>query len=270
MQTAEAVAKDAKERRGIEPAKKRAIAVLTPTLGVVSMWWHSAMLDLLWPMNMGKAFIPTVDLKGGQVGQMRNRLVQLALMFEQQAGNELEAIMWVDDDVICSRLAMLTLAAHDRDIVSGVYMAKGEAGNEPLIFAGPSSGTMKFLPDETFEAWGWAQGLSLVKAEVYKRMVDELDLGKDEYGNPNWYKQPEFGIDANGTMTLGGTEDFHFFDNANKLGYSALIDCTKHAFGFHYDIKEKMGYPQKQWIQYLHREPIVWPATKGHKEVVWG
>jgi hypothetical protein len=255
-------------RQGIKAAKKSAIVVLTPTLGQISMWWHTAMVDLLWPMNVGKGFIPAVDLKGGQVGQMRNRLIQLALYFEKSQHINLEAIMWVDDDVIVNRAVMLALAAHDRDIVSGVYMAKTEAANEPLIFDGPSSGTSRWEPDKVMEKWGYAQGLSLVKTDVYRRMAEELDLGVDEYGNPQWYKVPEFGMDAAGCLTLGGTEDFHFFENASKLGYRPLVDCTKFCFGWHYDHEKKTGYPKQQWEQFLKREPIVWPKKEGG-EVIW-
>lgn len=281
MKLAEAIQQDAKQRQevserinasdrqGIVPAVRRAIAVLTPTLGNVSMWWHTSMTDLVWPMNTGKAFIPKMDLKGGQIGQMRNFLVKMALDYEAAQGINVEYLMWVDDDVIISRLAMLTLAAHDRDIASGVYFCKGEIGNEPLIFAGPSSGTLKFRPDECFEAWGWSLGLSLIRTTVFKRMRDELDLGVDEYGSPKWFAQPDFGVDSSGMMTVGGTEDFVFFGNASKLGYRPLIDCTKHAFGWHFDLAAKTAYPKVQWEQYVRREPIVWPATRDTKEVVW-
>lgn len=284
MQLAEAIEKDVKKReetkamanvssspiskpQGIVPSKRRAIAVLVPTLGQVSMWWTTVMMDLVYPMNTGKAFIPAVDLKGGEIGQMRNRLVKMALDYADKNDIDLQYIFWVDDDVIISRLALLTLAAHDRDIASGVYFCKGEAGNEPLIFSGPSSGTLKFRPDECFEAWGWSLGLSLIRTEVFRRMRDELDLGTDEYGNPKWYAQPGFGIDKDGMMTVGGTEDFVFFDNASKLGYRPLVDCTRHAFGFHYDANLKTGYPQKQWEQFVRMEPIVWNIEG--KETVW-
>lgn len=270
MDLAEAIERDAKARQdrlGIRPATKRCIAVLTPTLGQVSMWWSVAMMDLIWPMNCGKAFIPVMDNKGGEVGEMRNRLVAMALAFEKSQGIELHSLFWVDDDVIIPALAMLTLAAHDRDIASGVYMTKGDAGNEALIFDGPSCGSRKFEPDRVFECWGYAQGLSLVRTQVYKHMAEDLDLGKDKYGNPAWYKQPDFGMEANGQLSLGGTEDFHFFGNAAKLGYRPLVDCTKHCFGWHYDAGSKRAYPKQQWEQYVRREPVIWQTKDG--EVIW-
>ncbi len=282
MQTAEAIQANQITRKseidairkavpgaGIVPAKKRYLPVLTPTLGAVSMWWHSKCSDMIWPMNTGKAFIPMIDLIGGQIAEMRNRLVTIALDYKKTHDADMEYVMWLDDDVICSHMAMCRLLSHNRDIASGVYFCKGETGNEPLIFAGPSSGTMKFIPDEVFEAWGWAQGLCVIRTEVYERMRDELDLGVDRYGNPNWYKVPDFGVDANGCITTGGTEDFHFFGNAAKLGYRPLIDCTKFAFGFHYDLGTKLGYPVQQWEQWVKMQHIVWPEQYGGKETVW-
>lgn len=271
MKTAEAIALDRTERQarftGIAPAKRKCLAVLTPTLGNVSMWWHTALVDLIWPMNTGKGFIPVMDQKGGEIGEMRNRLVTLALQFEAAQDIDLEYLMWIDDDVIVGRMALLALAQHDRDIASGVYFSKNDMP-QPLIFDGPSSGTARWEPDKLLEKWGWAQGLSLVRLAVYKRMRDELNLGVDKYGNPAWFKEPEFGKDEQGNITLGGTEDFHFFENASKLGYRPLIDCTKHAFGWHYDAALKTGYPKRQWEQYVRREPIVWPLKDGG-EVVW-
>ncbi len=275
MKLAEAIEQDHQKRapqraappNGIPPAKRKCIAVLTPTLGTVSMWWHSAMIDVIWPMNVGKGFMPMIDPHGGEVGEIRNRLVMMALKFEETQGIDLESLMWIDDDVIVSRSIILALASHNRDIVSGVYYSKGDV-SEPLIFGGPSSGTLPFQPNKTFEAWGWSQGLSLVRTSVYKRMREELDLGEDKYGHPCWYKQPDFGLDDSGHIILGGTEDFHFFGNASTLGYRPLIDCTKHAFGWHYDLSLKTGYPLVQWNQYLRRENVVWPLPDG-SEVAW-
>jgi hypothetical protein len=270
QQVAEAVKPEANgQRQGLVPAKTKVIALLTPTLGMVSIRWCVAMQNLIWPMNIGRGFIPAMDQVGNEVGEMRNKLVALSLEQAEKSNNDLEGILWVDDDVIVSKLALLQLVSHDRDIAAGVYFCKGDLG-EPLIFAGGQAGTMKFRPDETFEAWGWAQGLSYVRAEVYKRMAEDLDLGKDKYGNPQWYKKPDFGInEITGQMTIGGTEDFHFFANANKLGYRCLVDCSKHAFGWHYDHRLHAAYPRKQWEQFIRREPVVWPKTGSRPEVIW-
>lgn len=257
------------ENTGVLPAGQLLVPILTPTLGTISMWWHLTQIDLLYPMNVGKQPITTLDLHGGEVGEMRNRLVAMALLIEDQSGGKTQVpkVMWVDDDVLVDRECMICLARHDVDIASGVYFSKGEFG-EPLIFPGPSSGVLSFKPDEVFEAWGWSQGLSLVSTEVYRRMKAELDLGTDKYGQPNWYKKPDFKMTETGIIN-GGTEDFHFFENAQKLGYRPVVDCRKAAFGFHHDYRKNVSYPLAQWNQYVRKEPVIWPAGKGRKEVVW-
>lgn len=269
VKTREDLEKIVEESIGVLPVGQMVVPVLTPTLGAVSMWWHLTQIDLLYPMNVGKQPITTLDREGGEIGEMRNRLVAMSLLIEDQSGGKTRVpyVLWMDDDVIVDRFALCCLASHQRDIVSGVYFAKGDYG-QALIFPGPSAGTVEFRPDEVFEAWGWSQGLSLVSTTVYRRMRDELDLGTDKYGQPNWYKRPDFQMTATGIIN-GGTEDFHFFDNVCKLGYKPLVDCRKAAFGFHYDLKRNVGYPLKQWEQYSRKEPIVWPATAARKEVVW-
>lgn len=254
------------QQGGIAPSRKKSIAILTPTLGKVSMHWTTSLLDLIWPMNCGRAFLPMMDQKGDEIGEVRNRLVKMALESAEQNGIDLEYVFWLDDDVIIHRAALLALASHDADIASGVYFSKTDFG-EPLIFDGPSSGTCKFEPNKILNKWGWANGLSLIRTSVYKRMMEDLDLGVDKYGNPAFYKQPEFGM-VNGELRLGGTEDFHFFENASKLGYRPVVDCTLPAFGWHYDLNTRTGYPKLQWEQFLRREPVVWPQ-KGGGEVIW-
>jgi hypothetical protein len=271
----EAIQQDAERRKteetvaGIVPQRTTSIAILTPTLGSLSDWWHTSTTSLVWPTNIGRAPVMMRDMKGGEVGQMRNRMVKATLDMAEAQNVELDSIFWLDDDVIVSRFALVKLRAHDVDIAAGVYFTKLDIGADPLIFAGGGSGTKPFLPDEVFESWGYAQGLSCVKTDVFRRMVNELDLGVDEYGSPCWFKQPEFAVHANGNLSLGGTEDFHFFANAEKLGIRPLVDCTKHTFGFHYSLAKKVGYPLAQWAQFVKREPIIWPANRHHGEVIW-
>lgn len=275
MLVEEAIAEEAEKRRvelqrnGIVPQRTTSIAILTPTLGSISDWWHSSVTGIVWPTNIGRAPLMSRDMKGGEVGQMRNKMVKIILQMADAQNVELDSIFWLDDDVIVSRFALVTLRAHDVDIAAGVYFTKLDSGADPLIFSGGGAGTMPFRPNEVFESWGYAQGLSLVKADVYRRMQKELDLGEDEYGSPCWYKQPDFAVKRDGSLCLGGTEDFHFFRNAELLGYRPLVDCTKHTFGFHYDLGRKLGFPIPQWSQFIKREPIIWPKNRHHEEVIW-
>lgn len=264
------------KRLGIAPAKQTCVAICTPTLGKVSMHWTAQLCNLVIPMNVSKGFIPLQDMKGGEVGQVRNRLVQVTLAHCQKLDLELDSIFWLDDDVIpADRMVIAALRSLNADIAAGVYYCKGDYG-DPLLFAGGSSGTVRHKPcpdgiidgpEATTELWGYPQGLSLVKGSVFTRMRDELDIGTDQYGSPCWYKQPEFGMDQSGNLSIGGTEDFWFFENASKLGIKPVVNLTKHCFAFHYDLNEKVGFPRRQWDQWLRKEPLVWNV--GKEEVVW-
>lgn len=258
------------EKGGIPPARPKGIALLTPSLGRVTMLWSRRLMDIVWPMNTMKSVFYAKDKKGGEVGEMRNGLTKKVLDIHESGNVNVSHILWLDDDVVpCSPLIMQALLQHDTPIAAGVYFCKGEFPH-PLIFPGGTAGHTEFRPNEVFESWGYAQGLSLVQIEVFQRMRDELEIGEDKYGNPAWYKQPDFSADHNG-MTLGGTEDFVFFANASKLGYRPVVDCSAHAFGFHVDLESggEIGFPKQQYEMWLRQEPIVWPKKGDREEVIW-
>jgi len=265
--------------KGVVPAKKQIIALCTPTLGMASFWWFGGVMHQLWPMNTTKAVLPMLDKVGRKTGipeiaELRNRCVQTMLALENEH-TTVEGIFWLDDDVIVGPSALCALLRHEADIVSGVYFCKGDLP-QPLLFGGPSSGTVPFIPcakDEgpgsTMPIWGWAQGLSYTRMEVYKRVRDELDIGTDKYGAPLWYEPNTFKV-VNGQVMQGGTEDFPFFEKVARLGYQPIVDLTHHAFGYHYDAANDIGYPKAQWEQWSNRLPVVWPANRHRKEeVVW-
>jgi hypothetical protein len=257
-----------KKRIGVPPKAQQVIAVLTPTLGYASFWYFTGILGLVWPMNTGKGILPVTDHKGNEIAEMRNRLVQMMLAADEAGPARVSHVMWIDDDVVVGPAAMLALRQHDRDIASGVYFSKCDF-SEPLIFDGPAAGSGQFLPGQTRESWGWSQGLSLVKLDVYRRMRDELKLEKDQYGAPMWYEPQLYQASKAGSIHAIGTEDFPFFDKCQKLGYRCLQDMSQAAFGFHYDLNADQGYPKVQWDQFKRREAIVWPATGSQEEVVW-
>jgi hypothetical protein len=264
--------------QGVPVGARQNIVVCTPTRGMVSMWWHTSICDLVFPMNTGKALIPGLDRNGGEIAEIRNRLVTMAKGMETDQ-NKVHSILWLDDDVIFYPSVLLALAAHDRDVVSGVYFCKGQS-SQPLLFGGPCCGTLPYkpatnehdgcegCPECTMEAWGWSNGLSLVKMDVYRRMEAELELGKDKYGCPLWYEPSTLKVE-NGNLTMNGTEDFPFFEKVAKIGVRPLIDLRQAAFGFHYDHGADVGYPKPQWENFIRREPVLWPAKGERQEVVW-
>ncbi len=247
------------------------VAKCTPSLGQVSVWWSRMTESVLWPSNTGKAIFYLRDKVGGEIAEVRNAIVESVLAYDAQA-NPVSHLFWVDDDVLVFSGALRELLSHKRDIASGVYFQKMPGRTtEPLIYPTKNGGADHFVPDRYYEVWGHGMGLTLVRAAVYKRMRDELNLGLDKYGRPRWYHttgpDDAVEVDAGGTVHTGYTEDLFFLDNAARLGYRPLIDTTKHAFGFHYDAEKDVGYPEEQWRQWVAGEPIRWWTAAG--EVVW-
>ncbi len=240
--------------------KTRIIALCTPTLGLLHVNWVAAFTELIWPLNTGKAQLFVV---GKPVAEARNELVARALSVENE-DREVTHVMWIDDDVIIPRTALLQLLRHRRPIASGVYFTRAELA-EPLIFPNAGGGTMEFVPDRAFEVWGHGMGLTLVETEVYRRMQRELDLPNDKYGYPEWYKTTG-GEDVyleKEILTGAGTEDLYFLYRAGKMGLSGFVDCTANAFGWHHERKSNKGYPERQYAQMKKGQPIVWETSEG-------
>lgn len=246
------------------PARPKLVCLCTPSLGTVSLWWARAISAILWPQNIGKYVHFTQDVKGDEIAETRNRIVSDVLALEEKHYVEIDSVFWVDDDVIVAAGALLQLYAHQRDIVSGVYFTKGEPSN-PLIYPERLAGVSTFVPDTAMDVWGHGMGLCLVKAGVYRKMAKRCP--KDKYGRPQWYKTNREMKLVGGMLDCGGTEDLHFLDRAGKLGYQPMVDCSKHAFGWHYDLKTGQGYPKRQWNQWAKNQSVTWQTPEGR--VVW-
>lgn len=244
------------------------IAFCTPTLGMVSIEWASALRAMTLPLNTGYSEAFGKDSVGGEIAEGRNGCVATALSYESDR-REITHLFWLDDDVVAPRSALMALMRHDADIASGVYFTKGEPC-EPLIFPGRGCGTTPFVPDRVFETWGHGMGLALVRTSVYKRMLAELNLPRDRYGRPAWYKTPsaEDAEIVDETLFVGGTEDLYFLHRAGQMGYRPIVDTSRYAFGWHVNSETGLGYPLKQWKQYRARQPIVWDTPDG--PVTWG
>lgn len=226
------------------------------------MWWTRQLLNLSWPLNMGKRVDFVRDSQGGEIAECRNFLVWKNLNLAAKNGLEIDSFFWVDDDVLVTSGALLQLYNHHLPMVSGVYFTKQELC-EPLIFPSKGGGTLKFVPNQLVEVWAHGMGLTLVKAEVYQQMLDK-GLPLDKYGKPEWYKtEDEYKL--NGTVLEGaGTEDLYFCDQAGKLGIKTFVDTGKWTFGFHFDYKTNKGYPSPQFAQFEKDEAVTWPNG-----VVW-
>lgn len=240
--------------------KTQAIVLCTPSLGAVSIWWARQVAQVMWPLNMGRHVLFVRDDAGNEIAECRNNIVQRCLMLESDT-HEIHSLFWVDDDVLVPMTALLKLYDHHVPIVSGCYFTKSPVP-EPLIFPDRMHGVAEFIPDQVTEAWGVPMGLTLVKMEVYKKLL-EAGLPKDKYGRPEWYKtNRQYKLEGN-MIDCGGTEDLYFCELAHNAGYQPIVDTSKHTFGYHFDKGSQRGFPAEQFKQWERAQPVTWKTKNG-------
>lgn len=246
------------------------IAMGLPTFGVVNIGWAMRAFGMLRiPMNRTmRHYI----VEGNEVGLARNEIVARVLDSEDES-MVCSHIFFVDDDVLLHPDSLLKLHQDDRPIVSGLYFSKSSVP-EALVLM--EEGTArKWAPGEIVDCWAHGMGLTLIKAEVFRRMRDELDLGKDEEGNPCWFRTTRDAMlvrpDGAPAM-MNQTEDVYFLRQAAKLGYQPCVDTSFQTFGFHWAQNERRAYPLKQWEEFTATggQRITWTDTPDGKPVVWG
>jgi hypothetical protein len=191
-------------------------------------------------------------IEGQEVAQARNAIA--AATVHDPA---ITHVMFIDDDVLTHGHVLLQLLAAKKDVVAGVYFSKGPHGR-PLVFDGPESGPSEYLPGTGLHrVWACGMGLTLIRTGVFRRMVEELDLGVDENGNPRWFYTSG---DQPGE-TIRCTEDVWFCRSAEQLGIERYVDMSPYAFGWHWDKTTGQAWPQPQWSQHEAGQPVDWPVS---------
>lgn len=204
---------------------------------------------------------------GQPVAEARNALVRRA--FDHESDDlRLEYIFWLDDDVMPNRNAIVQLMSRQVESVSGVYFTK-DPWPIPLWYDGPGEGFKQFIPDRFEPAGGHGMGLTLVKADLYRRLRDE-GLPPDTNGNPSWYHT--FNNDVmfmqGRTGVLSMTEDFFFLGLLKRIGVQSWVDSSINAFGWHISRETGRYYPEEQYKEFKTTGRVTWNTPDG--PVVWG
>jgi hypothetical protein len=248
-------------------ARRPFIAICIPTLGMVHAFFMARMINLLAPMNRDIRYFYAIDM---EVGEARNKLVADALACDG-AAHTCSHVFFLDDDVLFHREALNQLLSRNRPIVSGLYYAKRLVPT-PLVLHDDAHGTATtWTPGDLVECAGHGMGLTLIDANVFRRLRDETDLGLDPLGNPNWFttvKDASLYTADGGVAVHNQTEDITFLKKARALGYVPAVDTSETAFGWHFDTKACTGYPKKQWAEFVERGTATWDTP--HGPVTWG
>jgi hypothetical protein len=259
----------------VQPAKPRPVIVIgVPSFGMVHLFFMARYYNLRMPMNTIQKHVYVV---GKEVGDARNEIVAKALSLEEADPTiRCEKILFLDDDVLVHPDALLKLIAtsqiHNLPIVSGLYYAKTSVPT-PLVLHGEFEGTIRdWTPGEIVECWGHGMGLTLIDADVFRRVRDELPIGVDQFGHPAWFattKDDVALVKADGTRNImNQTEDMRFLGLARTLGYTTAVDTSAQAFGWHLDTKTMQAYPLQQFQEYQAKGTITWELPSGSK-VTW-
>lgn len=242
------------------------IAICVPSRGVVSIQWSICFTDISHPLNVGTVKVVRAGLPAGEA---RNWCVAQAFNFAKNDNSELTHIFWLDDDVLIHKYVINQLYSRKVPIVAGPYFTKCPI-SEPVILPDSNCGTMDFAPDSFLKVYGVGFGCCLIHAEVFTRMEAECDLGKDQFGNTNFFvvsTKVDVPSIAGVQKKFTQTEDIYFLDNARKLGYDVWLDSTQYAFGWHFDYRTQKGYPEKQFAEWEANRTVTWDTPAG--PVVW-
>jgi hypothetical protein len=245
------------------------IALGIPSFGTVDIFWAvRAFGQLRHPMNRD---VRQYVILGDEVGLARNEIVAKALAVETvDPTKRCSHVFFVDDDVYLHPEAMLKLLHDDLPIVSGLYFAK-TAVPQALVLV-EDGVERKWNPGEIVDCWAHGMGMTMIVADVFRRLRDETDLGTDERGNPNWFQTTKDAqvLNADGVPAfVNQTEDVAFLRKAAALGYQPRVDTGPQTFGFHFSRTEQRGYPLKQWFEFQREGRITWTDTPDGVPVVW-
>lgn len=261
-------ASDKTDLRIYDTGPRPVIALGIPSFGMVHLFFAARLLNLRFPMN---SIVRQFFVVGKEVGEARNEIVSRALAIEEEDSTlRCSHVFFLDDDVLFHPDALNQLLSHQRPIVSGLYYTKTHVPT-PLVLHGEYDGTARsWVPGELIECWGHGMGLTLIQADVFRTLRDRGDLGVDAGGHPNWFQttRDQAIVRPDGvTNVFNQTEDMKFLMKAREFGFTAAVDTSAAAFGWHLDTRTKTAYPKKQWTEFMETGRITWQTDKG--PVVW-
>jgi len=159
-----------------------------------------------------------------------DKIVKLAKAVEPRPTH----ILFVDYDVLTGPDTLKKLIEHDKDIVCGVYPASQKGSLKWCLSS--SRDEEKFslmdideLPDEMFKTQVGANGMMLVKMEVFDKL--EWPYWKTEYHEDG--------------AKLGA--DIYFFDKAREAGYDIWVDPSIKCS--HFKTVDLLGFVQKYAVK---------------------
>ncbi len=203
-----------KSNGAVTPRRRKAV-VLVPHLNGIEPETEQSLLAL---ERMGVRVIRRVG--SSQIDVARNMLASEALH------HGFESILFIDADIGFDPVDALRLLARPESVISGVYAKKGRRELASLFAPGIKEitfGEMSGLYPLRYAATGFLR----IRAEVLRRMINELDLPlcNKRWGPGEWpFFQPMVVPDPAGYHYLG--EDWAFSYRLGQIGVTPLADAS--------------------------------------------
>lgn len=208
----------------------------------ISPLWHRARMGLSYATNINAA---EMCVDGLEVGDARSRVAARCREMKPKPA----FLFFLDSDVIVPQDAFTKLfyrlkANPHIDVAAGVYVVKGAAPYDPLIYRENGEGAF----------WDWAvgdllttkqhniravhMGLTLIRVSLFDRMIEAGVVhgdGTDQDDEPFFCTQ-NYRVDSPaGVATFKGTEDIYFFGKARKIPGECQIMIDTSVLAGHHD-----------------------------------
>lgn len=155
--------------------------------------------------------------EGSVIHQARNSAVQAALQ------KECTHLMFIDDDMVFERDAILRLIMQDKDIIGGLCFGRTDEMIKPIVKRFENGALYDYTWEEvkewktTTEVGSTGTGFLLIKTEVLKAMDPPFFY----FANPK-----EFGLKPMEPPNYDLSEDTTFMLKAREKGYQIWVDPT--------------------------------------------
>jgi len=195
--------------------------------------WHvNFAMSMIKLANSGLFNLAILKMSGGGVAKARNSLASMFLNHPKKP----DRMMWIDSDIEFEAGMVDHLYKRDLDIVGGLYCHKKPG--PPVWSANALRGDLSVPDDKTGlqKVAAIGTGFMMVKRGVYEKMIDSglaksyVEDFEDGRGQKRYELFP-MGVvtdsEAHDDPTYL-TEDWYFFHNARKLGFSVYADNCFH------------------------------------------
>lgn len=211
--------------------------------------WHRARMGLSYGTNINAS---EMCVDGLEIGDARSRVASRCRSMNPKPF----CLFFLDSDVIVPNDAVTKLFYHLKtkpniDIACGIYVCKGAAPYDPLIYQGNGMGAFwdfavgDILTTKSNGITACHMGLTLIRTSLFDRLIDAGLVkgdGADQANSP-FFKTENYRVDGpKGLAKFQGTEDIFFCNLGAQLDPPVQILVDSSVLAGHVDRKTGVVY----------------------------